>query len=146
MNRLSRGDFTKTAVALGASTAFSSLRVAGANDRVNVGLIGSGDRGMQLWRVYLKQPDVNPVAVSDVYDPYAAAGVKEAGGKVKSFQDLRKLLELKEIDAVIIATPDHWHALATIMACQAGKDVYVEKPLSLMIREGRLMVEAARQH
>jgi myo-inositol 2-dehydrogenase / D-chiro-inositol 1-dehydrogenase len=146
MNRLSRRDFTKTAVALGASTAFSSLRVAGANDRVNVGLIGSGDRGMQLWRVYLKQPDVNPVAVSDVYDPYAAAGVKEAGGKVKSFQDLRKLLELKEIDAVIIATPDHWHALATIMACQAGKDVYVEKPLSLMIREGRLMVEAARQH
>jgi predicted dehydrogenase len=143
---LSRRDFAKTTIAAGAGTAVSRMNILGANDRVNIGIIGSGDRGMQVWQIFLKQADVNPVAVCDVYQPYIDKAANAAGGKVKTFGDFRRLLEVKEVDAVLIATPDHWHALQTIMACQAGKDVYVEKPLSLTILEGRKMVEAARKH
>lgn len=146
MNQISRRDFTKTAVAAGATTALSNLRVLGANDRVRLGIIGSGDRGQAVWKMFVKQPDVQPVAVCDVYEPYLNLGVQAAGAKVATFGDFRRLLEMKDVDAVLIATPDHWHALQTILACEAGKDVYVEKPLSLTIREGRKMVEAARKH
>jgi predicted dehydrogenase len=146
MGQVSRRDFTKTAFAVGATTALGSLRVAGANDRVNVGVIGAGDRGRAVWQQFLKQPDVNPVAVCELYQPYLQKAVQAAGGKVATFGDFRKLLELKDVDAVIVGTPDHWHALPTIRACEAGKDVYCEKPLSLFVREGRLMVEAARRH
>jgi predicted dehydrogenase len=146
MRHLSRRDFAKTTIAAGAGTAVSRMNILGANDRVNIGIIGSGDRGMQVWQIFLKQADVNPVAVCDVYQPYIDKAANAAGGKVKTFGDFRRLLEVKEVDAVLIATPDHWHALQTIMACQAGKDVYVEKPLSLTILEGRKMVEAARKH
>ncbi len=153
MNQISRRDFTKTTIATivtGAGTALSSRRVLGANDRINLGLIGCGDRGTDVWKRFLKQPDVNPVAVCDVFGPYLARGAKEASttasGKVAAHEDFRRLLEIKELDAVIIGTPDHWHALQTIMACQAGKDVYCEKPLSLTIREGRRMVETAHKH
>ena len=145
MSPLSRRDFTKAA-ALAAGTALGRGRILGANERVNFGLIGSGDRGQQVWKTFLKQPDFNPVAVCDVYEPMRAAGVAAAGGRPKAFEDFRRVLDLKEVDAVIIGTPDHWHALPTIMACEAGKDVYCEKPLSLTVREGRLMVEAARKH
>ncbi len=146
MKKLSRRDFTKTTMAVTASTAFSRLRILGANERINLGIIGSGDRGQAVWNVFLKQPDVNPVAVCDVYEPYLAKGAAAAGNKVRTFGDFRRLLELKEVDAVLIGTPDHWHALMTIAACQAGKDVYCEKPLSLTVHEGRRMVEAARQY
>jgi predicted dehydrogenase len=146
MNQISRRDFTKTAVAAGATTALSNLRVLGANDRVRVGIIGSGDRGQAVWKMFVKQTDVQPVAVCDVYEPYLNLGVQAAGTKVSTFGDFRRLLEMKDVDAVIVATPDHWHALNTVMACQAGKDVYCEKPLSLTIHEGRKMVEAARKH
>lgn len=146
MNQISRRDFTKTAVAAGATTALSNLRVLGANDRVRLGIIGSGDRGQAVWKMFVKQADVQPVAVCDVYEPYLNLGVQAAGAKVATFGDFRRLLELKDVDAVIVATPDHWHALNTVLACQAGKDVYCEKPLSLTVHEGRKMVEAARKH
>jgi predicted dehydrogenase len=146
MRPLSRRDFAKTTLAASAGTALGSSRILGANDRINLGLIGCGDRGMQIWPIFLKQPEVNPVAVCDVYQPYLAKASGAAGNKVTTHEDFRRLLESKEIDAVIIATPDHWHALQTIAACQAGKDVYVEKPLSLTILEGRKMVEAARKN
>lgn len=146
MSQVSRRNFTKTAMAMGATTALGSLRVVGANDRVNIGIIGSGDRGRAVWGHFLKQPDVNPVAVCDVFATCRNMAIEAAGGKPKGFGDLRKLLELKDIDAVIVGTPDHWHALATILSCEAGKDVYCEKPLSLTIREGRKMIEAARKH
>ncbi len=131
--------------AVGAVSALSALRVAGANDRVRVGLIGSGGRGRQDWGTFLRQPDVEPVAVCDVYQPFLDKGVEMTGGRAKPFQDFRRVLDLKDVDAVIVATPDHWHALMTIRACEAGKDVYCEKPLSLTISEGRKMVDAARR-
>jgi len=143
MKQITRREFAKTTVAASAGTALSRMRILGANDRINLGIIGSGDRGMQIWPIFLKQPDVNPVAACDVYEPYLARAAK---GAVKPHKDFRRLLEIKEIDAVIVATPDHWHALPTIMACQAGKDVYCEKPLSLTVAEGRKMLEAARKH
>jgi predicted dehydrogenase len=91
-------------------------------------------------------PDVAYTAVCDVYDANAEKARSWAGPEAKTFKDFRKLLESREVDAVHIATPDHWHAIATVLACEAGKDVYVEKPVSLTIREGRVMVEAARRY
>jgi predicted dehydrogenase len=86
------------------------------------------------------------VAISDLYQPYLDFASKKIGNAPKQFKDYRKLLDVKELDAVVICTPDHWHALQTVEACQAGKDVYVEKPLSLRVAEGRRMVEAVRKN
>jgi predicted dehydrogenase len=143
---MNRRDLFRTTFAMGAMSALSATRVMGANDRIRMGLIGSGGRGREDWTTFLKQPDVEPVAVADVYAPFLEKGIAMTEGRAKGFKDYRQLLEQKEIDAVIVATPDHWHALMTIAACEAGKDVYCEKPLSLAIVEGRKMVEAARKH
>jgi len=91
-------------------------------------------------------PNVEFTAVCDVYEPPAAAAAEWAGPGCRSYLDFRKLLEQKDVDAVLIATPDHWHAIPAVLACQAGKDVYVEKPLAFSIKEGRAMVDAAHQH
>jgi len=143
---MTRRDFSRTAAGLAAASALSTSRILGANDRVRVGLIGSGGRGRQDWGNFLKQPSVEPVAVCDVYEPFLNKGLEMTQGRAKPYQDFRRLLEQKDIDAVIVATPDHWHALITIAACEAGKDVYCEKPLTLMVGEGRKMVEAARKN
>jgi predicted dehydrogenase len=132
--------------AVSTMSAFSAERVIGANDRVNVALIGCGGRGRLVSRLMREAPNVDFVAVCDVYDPSAASAKEWAGPNAKSFRDFRKALEMKEVDAVLVATPDHWHAIPTVLACQAGKDVYVEKPLGLTIREGRAIVEAARRN
>src|SRR4029077_9725891 len=95
---------------------------------------------------FLQQPDAHLAAVCDLSQAYMDHAVKKAGTSPKQYNDYRKLLEAKDLDAVVIATPDHWHALQMIHACEAGKDVYVEKPLSLCVAEGRRMVEAARKH
>ncbi|HYP08249.1 MAG TPA: Gfo/Idh/MocA family oxidoreductase [Bryobacteraceae bacterium] len=139
-----RRDFVK-ASALG-MTALSASRVLGANDRVNVALIGCGGRGRFVAQKMREAPNVAYTAVADVYKTNGEIARKWAGEDAKFFQDFRKILELKEVDAVHIATPDHWHAIQSVLACQAGKDVYVEKPTSLTIREGRVMVDAARKH
>jgi predicted dehydrogenase len=143
MHNPTRRHFARSAIAL---SALSAARVQGANDRLRFGLIGSGGRGSQDWETFLKQPEVSPVAVCDVYQPFRERGVAMTEGRAKAFKDFRELLDRKDIDAVIVAVPDHWHALITIAACQAGKDVYCEKPLSLTVVEGRKMVEAARQY
>jgi predicted dehydrogenase len=130
----------------GAATALGRIRIAGANDRIGLGIIGCGGKGQSDWQNFLAHPEVDPIAVCDVYQPFAAKGVELARGRARVYQDFRKLLEDKNINAVIIATPDHWHALQTVAACRAGKDVYVEKPLSLFVSEGRAMLNAARQH
>jgi predicted dehydrogenase len=128
-------------------TALSASRVSGANERLNIGLIGCGGRGRGVART-LRDANANVAytAVADVYKTNADQARQWAGPDAAAFQDFRKLLELKEVDAVHIATPDHWHAAITVLACQAGKDVYVEKPTSLTIREGRAMVNAARKY
>ncbi len=129
-----------------ALTALSASRVKGANDRVNIALIGCGGRGKYVARLMRDNPNVAYTAVADVFKPNAEQAREWAGPDAKLFADFRQLLDLKEVDAVHIATPDHWHAIASNLACQAGKDVYVEKPTSLTIREGRVMVNAARKY
>ena len=144
--QISRREFTRTLAAASTAAAFSSFRVLGANDRVRIGFIGVGNRGDQVLDAFLKQSDVDVVAVADIYEPYLQFAVQKCGTKPRPFKDYRQLLELKDVDAVVIATPDHWHALQTIQACQAGKDVYVEKPISLRVAEGRAMVEAVKRN
>jgi len=116
------------------------------SDRIGLGFIGTGGMGKAHVRGFIKEPDVDIVAVCDVYDEHLKQAVDLTEGKAKGYKDYRELLERKDIDAVVIATPDHWHALPMIHACEAGKDVYVEKPLSLTIEEGRAMVNAARRY
>lgn len=146
MRKLNRRDFTTSATVAGLSTALSYSRVPGANERVRVGFIALGNRGDQVLDAFLKQDDCEVPAICDIYQPYLDFGSKKIGTSPRQFKDYRKLLELKELDAVAINTPDHWHALQTIHACEAGKDVYVEKPLSLTVAEGRAMVNAVRKH
>ena len=129
-----------------ALSAASYRQVLGANEQVRVGLIGCGGRGRYVGKFMAEAPNTRFVATADVYLPNADAARGWAGGDAKAFQDFRKLLEMKDVDAVLIATPDHWHAIPTVLACQAGKDVYVEKPLAHNIHEGRVMVDAARRH
>jgi len=137
---MQRRDFLTASAAAGAG------RVLGANDRVVVGLIGCGGRGRYVAELMREAPGVEFAAAADVYFPNAERARTWAGPQAQAYQDFRRILERKDIDAVLIATPDHWHATATVLACQAGKDVYVEKPLSHNVREGRKMVEAAREH
>ncbi len=127
-------------------SALSASRVLGANDRLNVGMIGCGGRGRYVARLMSEAPNVAFIAAADVYLTNANRAGEWEGADAKVFQDFRKLLELKDVDAVLIATPDHWHAEAAVLACQAGKDVYVEKPTSLTVKEGRAMVTAARRY
>ena len=128
------------------STTISAKSILGANERVRVGLIGCGGRGRNVAKLMREVPGVEFAAVCDVYEPNAAAAREWAGPRARAFKDFRHLLEQKEVDAVLVATPDHWHAIPTVLACQAGKDVYVEKPLAHNIKEGRAMVEAARRY
>jgi predicted dehydrogenase len=122
----------------------------GANDRIRVAVIGVNGRGQDHIRGFSGLPNVEVAALCDVDANVLAARAKgleaRSGSKIKTYGDLRKLYEDKEIDAVSIATPNHWHSLAAIWACQAGKDVYVEKPGSHNIWEGRQLVEAANKH
>lgn len=121
----------------------------GANERVITGHIGVGGQGRGNLGKFMGKSIVQAAAVCDVDSGNAAKAeraVKGKYGKCDVFGDYRKMLERSDIDAIVISTPDHWHALTTIHSCQAGKDVYCEKPLTLTIAQGRLMVNAARKH
>ena len=146
----SRRTFVKT---LAAGTAFSALsvpaasyaRILGANERVSVGVIGMGRMARGHLGNLLEMPEAaQVVALSDVYEPNLQWGAQRAA-QAKTYTDFRKLLEHPDLDAVVVATPDHWHALPTVMACEAGKDVYVEKPTAVTIGESRKMVEAVQR-
>ena len=128
----------------GATLAAASSRAYGANERVNLGVIGLS-RGRSLCDAFARQGDARLAYVCDV-DRQRLGQAKERFQPDKAVVDLRAILDDKAVDAVVIATPDHWHAPAAILACEAGKHVYVEKPAAHNIREGRLMVEAARKH
>ncbi|MEO8659551.1 MAG: Gfo/Idh/MocA family oxidoreductase [Bryobacteraceae bacterium] len=130
---------------LGALTAASATRVLGANDRVRLGFIGCGLIGLRHIADFKKLPDADLAAVCDAYDSRRHYAVEACGSNPKQHADFRRLLEDKSIDAVVISTPDHWHCLQTLLACAAGKDVYVEKPMTLFVREGRWMTEAAKR-
>jgi predicted dehydrogenase len=143
---MKRREFIKQTTAAVSATAISAKRILGANDRVVVGLIGCGGRGMDVAQWMRKVPGAEYGAACDVYAPNAESARQTLNPSAQVFGDFRKLLELKGVDAVHIATPDHWHAAITVLACAAGKDVYVEKPLAHNIKEGRAMVTAARKY
>jgi len=139
---ITRRSFIKGTIAAGAAAALPSGLVWGANDRVNVAIIGLGDKGH--WHLATLQKNKR-VRIVGVCDPDTAQ-MHDVDRRVRRHRDIRELLERKDVDGVVIATPNHWHTLATIWACQAGKDVYVEKPLCHNIWEGRRAVEAARKY
>ena len=160
-----RRDFIKSgALAASGLTILPSFTgapfVTAPSDKIRMGFIGIGNRGSQLLNLFMKNSDCEIAALCDIYEPYVSRDrdkvdpryLKMLSGQVpkmgekfekqpKIYSDYRNLLEDKEIDAVVIATPDHWHALQTIHALQAGKDIYVEKPLTQTIAEGRRMVQ-----
>ncbi|CAN5907548.1 Gfo/Idh/MocA family oxidoreductase [soil metagenome] len=133
------------------ASASASASAVSPQERVRLGLIGAGSRGNQLLTDFLRREEVEFVAVADVDDNHAGQTAeriaKEKGGqRPDTMRDYRQMLDRDELDAVVIGTPDHWHAHPTIHACQAGKDVYVEKPLAHNVAEGRAMVNAARKY
>ena len=146
MQDMKRRNFIITAGA----TALATQTAAGANDRVNMAVVGIRSRGREHADIFARQPHSRVAAVCDVDQAQSERAMplleKAQGVKAKVYQDYRKLLEDKDIDAVSLATTNHWHALQTIWACQAGKDVYSEKPASHNAWEGRKMVEAARKY
>ncbi|MEA2260145.1 MAG: hypothetical protein QOJ51_2970, partial [Acidobacteriaceae bacterium] len=153
----SRREFLKTsAKAVAVATAAERLRtwntprtVLGANQRVRVAIIGLRGRGENHIQAYSALPNVEIAALCDIDDAVMRerlAQVQKLGFQPKTYTDVRKVLDDKSIDAVSIATPHHWHALMTIWACQAGKDVYVEKPCSHNLWEGRQLVRAVAKY
>ena len=145
--KLNRRSFLAASTVL-AAPYFVPFRAFGANDRIVTAHIGVGGQGTSNLSSFLGN-GASPAAICDVDSDRLAKAVKVVSDKglaCEGYRDYRKLLERKDIDAVVISTPDHWHALPVIHACQAGKDVYCEKPLSLTVTEGRHMVNAARTH
>ncbi|MFI4946498.1 MAG: Gfo/Idh/MocA family protein, partial [Burkholderiales bacterium] len=142
----SRRTVLKTVAGASLMSAASLGRVLGANDRVRVGFIGHGLIGTRHLLDFKAQPDVEIVAVSELSEERMEAAATAAGTSPARYKDFRKLLDRPDVDAVVVSTPDHWHALMTILACAAGKDVYVEKPLTLVLREGEWMQQAADAH
>lgn len=149
-SEMSRRSFLKT----GSATAIAAPAIMRAgpppSDRVVLGMIGVGGMGSNRLREFLKMEDVHIAAICDVDSNHLEKAVAETekakGSRPKAYGDFRRLLEEDEIDAVSIVTPDHWHAIPAVMAARAGKDFFVEKPLSYSIEEGRAMVDAARTH
>lgn len=147
MQDMNRRHFVKTS-ALAATTAMTaamSKNVLGANDKLNVAVIGCGRMGRANLQVQQGTGLVNIAAVCDVFEPNLQQAKNMADRDAKAYKDFRHVLDRQDIDAVIVATPDHWHPLVTTLACDAGKDVFVEKPASLTIAEGRRMVDVARR-
>ncbi len=160
---IAKTGITAAGVTLGATqiSAVSYARAIGANDKIRVGFIGVGNRGTQVLDLFMAEPDCEIAALCDVYEPYITRDhskvepryielvgnkVPKMGevfpNKVERYTDYRKILEDKTIDAVVVATPDHWHAIQTIDAIKAGKDVFVEKPVAKTVQEGRAMINA----
>ena len=151
--RRSRREFLKTVAAATAAAPTTILRAqnpaasqnVSPNDRIRVAAFGVGIRGLQDMRSALKVPGVELAAVADVYDGRLALAKEVWGSHLFTTRDYREVLARRDVDAVVIATPDHWHAQMAVDAMKAGKDVYVEKPMVQEIDEGARVVDAARQ-
>jgi predicted dehydrogenase len=142
-------DSTSRRFFLGAATAAAATRVWGANDKINVGIVGLGGRGTAHLNTYSRLPEARIVALCDVNqaarERAQATLQKNTGEKAKEFEDMREAFADSNVEAVSIATPNHWHALAAIWAMKAGKDVYGEKPACYNIYEGQKMLQVARE-
>ena len=155
-SKLNRRDFLRSssAAALAAGFGISSApagaqeasKVVSANKKIVLGVIGYGGRAQGVMAGFMKHEDCEIGAICDVYEPHLQAGLTAAGPQAKGYSDFRKLLEQKDLDGVIITTPPHWHPLMSILACQAGKDVYCEKPISRYPIEAVSMAKAARDN
>jgi predicted dehydrogenase len=143
---MERRQFLEGIAAGTAAASMASAQDQSPNEHVRIGLIGCGGRGRFVAGHMREVPGAKFVAVCDVYERNRERARDWIGNGCRSYRDFRELLDQRDIDAVLIATPDHWHCIPTVLACQAGKDVYVEKPLSLTVREGQAMVRAAREH
>ena len=152
MNKMNRRSFVKTSMAAVGGVAAASkawAQIRGANDDIRVAVVGVKKKGKEHLAAFRKIPGVRITALCDADTVFLDEEVKhfkDRHEKVKTYIDYRKLMEDKDIDAVILSVPDHWHGLMTVWACQAGKDVYVEKPACHSIWEGRKMIEAARKY
>ncbi len=147
---IDRRDFIRRSTGAGVAASLSlagplTRRALGANERVRVGVVGTGRQGIANLKAFLAH-GAEIAAVCDVFAPNLEKGRLAAGAGAQAYADFRRILDDKTIDVVLNATPDHWHALPTVMACQAGKDVYTEKPVSVAVEEGKAMVAAARKH
>ena len=136
----------RTFLANSAATAAASRTAIGANDRIRFAIIGAGTRGSYVGGVFAAFPDVECVAVCDVYKPTREQVAAKLPGKPEAVNDYRKVLDRKDVDAVLIATPDHWHGPMVMEASAAGKDSYCEKPVTHSIEVGLKMIEAARRY
>jgi predicted dehydrogenase len=157
MENTSRRNFIKQVGATGIGMTLGGLtfsaksyaNIVGANERINMAVMGTNGRGAGMAQNFQKFPDTNVIYVCDVEEKALAKGleaVKKAGGSPKSEKDIRKVLESKDVDALLVTAPDHWHAPAAIMACHAGKHVYLEKPCSHNPKEGESVIAAARKY
>jgi predicted dehydrogenase len=152
--RTSRRRFLRTSLAAASTLAAGSIACpavfaaggAPPSERIRIGHVGAGGRGSALLSQSLGAADVDVLSVCDVDRQHLDRAKAQAGARAGAHADYREILDQKDVDAVVIAAPDHWHALITIDACAAGKDVYVEKPLCTYVAEGRAMVKAAREH
>ena len=157
MKLISRREFVRKSALAASAAAFAGpfLRPVlagepGPNEKVRLGLIGSGGMGCGDLDCFFGNLEVECAVVCDVDDAHIAKSLEVCARRGRkqpdTVKDFRRVLDRKDVDVVLIATPDHWHALPTVMACQAGKDVYVEKPLATTIDEGRAMLTAAQKH
>jgi predicted dehydrogenase len=141
-----RRDFFKSAATAALTTQIFTGKLRGANDKLSAAFIGMGKMGRSNLSAAMRQENVVVSAVCDVFDRNLDLAVAATKGQAKGVRDFREILADKSIDIVCISTPDHWHAYMTVEACKAGKDVYVEKPISVTVGEGWKMVEAARKY
>ena len=148
------GQSALASLALG-TAGFPFIRAAragepGANDKIRLGLIGCGGQGQVDLKCFFGNPEIDCAVMADIDDAHLANGIQLCADNNRkrpdTTKDFRRVLDRKDVDVVLIATPDHWHALPMVMAAQAGKDIYVEKPLAKTIDEGRAMVEAAKKY
>ena len=145
-----RRDFLKTSTAVALTSQIFTGNVRGANDRISAAFIGMGKMGRSNLGYAMRQDNLNVTAVCDIFDRNLNMAVemtkKQPSGAAKGIRDFREILADKSIDVVCISTPDHWHPYMTVEACKAGKDVYVEKPICVVVDEGVKMVQAARKY